>query len=473
MILPENGSVILIDDEIDEALPIINVLSNHNISVKYYDGKKNMPSIPLKNIRCVFLDMRFSSVSDSKTVVSNLMGILNAILDLNNGPYVLFVWSKHDSLYLSDFVQTVEEDKDFIAKPITIVSIDKQECLSVINEVGIDHIYRKIENGLKLLNGYKLFFMWENIIAKAAANTVTKITSDCTTLSDDDARLQASLFELAQAYVGVNNLLTNGAEIENGIIAKNAILSLNEILPDEVNNLIANGVEYYQNIKLDGRNQIIVDDKKYSLKYEKGKYIFLENEKIIQQFKNLEKLFTFSKEIEGREHLDTLKNKEYEILSSLNTKILLTSDSNTLKPGSVFTSDLVNTDFDNLKRILKFDKDDELEGVKKIEVEISPSCDYAQQKWEQYRLLQGYYMPYSIYVNVKEKLSADSYYHSPVFKDHENMFVFVFNLKVLRTCEVGKNIGERYLYSIKDNFLHEIRNKFGQHFMRVGIMQFK
>jgi hypothetical protein len=315
--------------------------------------------------------------------------------------------------------------------------------------------------------------MWESIVAEAAANTVSKIAIDCSTMSEDDARLQAILLQLAQAYVGGNNLLDGDIEIEEGIVAKNAILALNEILPDEVNNLIFKSIGYYEDIKLYGGNHLVDSDIKYSLQCVKGRYVFLENDNIIGNFKNLEKLFTDQTTKKGKEHLDILKSKEFEILSSLNTKILLTSETVTLRPGSVFISNLVGTEYIKIKKILNVENDIEIEGLKKIEVEISPACDYAQQKWEQHRFLQGYYIPYSIYAVKKEKLSAESYYHSPIFKDQENMFVLVLNLKCLRTCEIGEYTGTRYHYSIKDSFLHEIRNKFGQHSMRVGIMQFK
>lgn len=43
--LPNNGSIVILDDQYTEAEPLIKLLSKNNKSFRYYDGKpENLPS---------------------------------------------------------------------------------------------------------------------------------------------------------------------------------------------------------------------------------------------------------------------------------------------------------------------------------------------------------------------------------------------------------------------------------------------
>ena len=55
MILPEQGSIVVIDDRPDEALPIIQALSKKGVAATYYQGfdKAKLPDAPLKSVRMV------------------------------------------------------------------------------------------------------------------------------------------------------------------------------------------------------------------------------------------------------------------------------------------------------------------------------------------------------------------------------------------------------------------------------------
>lgn len=55
MDLPKNGSVVIIDDKIEEAFPLMNALAKRGVPYSYYDGKsKNYPEKTLDNVRIIF-----------------------------------------------------------------------------------------------------------------------------------------------------------------------------------------------------------------------------------------------------------------------------------------------------------------------------------------------------------------------------------------------------------------------------------
>lgn len=100
MKLPKNGSIVIIDDQIKEALPLMNALAVRGASYLYYDGKsKHYPKCPLDNVRIIFLDMHLDEVAggtnSTKNIVSSLVAGIEAIVHKENGPYIIMVWSKH------------------------------------------------------------------------------------------------------------------------------------------------------------------------------------------------------------------------------------------------------------------------------------------------------------------------------------------------------------------------------------------
>ena len=101
--IPNGGKVVIVDDRFKEILPLINILNHNAIPVIYYSGKiSELPSQPLNGVRLFFLDLRFATNTDTKTIVSNASNILNKILGECNGPYLLIIWSSTGNEYRED-----------------------------------------------------------------------------------------------------------------------------------------------------------------------------------------------------------------------------------------------------------------------------------------------------------------------------------------------------------------------------------
>ena len=158
--LPNGGKVVIVDDRFQEILPLINILNKNAIPVIYYSGRASeLPIKPLHGIRLFFLDLRFSTNTDTKTIVSNACNILQTILGENNGPYLLIIWSSTgtdykeelenalgDKPYRPEFVLCLSKADYFQIKDSEVYSVigDIEKILDEADVENINSIMEKI-----------------------------------------------------------------------------------------------------------------------------------------------------------------------------------------------------------------------------------------------------------------------------------------------------------------------------------------
>ena len=57
--LPADGSVIVVDDKAEEALPLIELLSSKGVACTYYSGAdETLPANPVQKVRIAFFDIQ-------------------------------------------------------------------------------------------------------------------------------------------------------------------------------------------------------------------------------------------------------------------------------------------------------------------------------------------------------------------------------------------------------------------------------
>lgn len=216
--LPNGGKVVIVDDRFQEILPLINILNKNTIPIIYYTGKVDeLPIKPLQGIRVFFLDLRFSTNTDTKTIVSNACNILKTILGEKNGPYLLIVWSStgdeykeelekelEDKLYRPEFIlclskadyfQTkdsetyslltdiekvlldneVENVDSIMDKITTRVISDEDENEKVFISTSMDKLEQSLYDGLQNAGLLSLFILWENTIRNSTHKVVNEI----------------------------------------------------------------------------------------------------------------------------------------------------------------------------------------------------------------------------------------------------------------------------------------------------------
>ena len=123
MLFPRCGKVLVIDDQIEEAMPLLNLLGKKGVPTMYYSGNSlELPESPFDEIRLVFCDLKYNVAPDAKSVASNVLSILKSLISEKNGPYILLVWSAHGTDYLEELQKTLESTE---IKPEFILQLDK------------------------------------------------------------------------------------------------------------------------------------------------------------------------------------------------------------------------------------------------------------------------------------------------------------------------------------------------------------
>ena len=86
--IPLNGRIAIVDDQIEQALPLMRVFAKNNIPYVFYKGTapEFLPERPENDIRILFLDLNLLDGRDNqpKEIRSALAEI--AVLSVNNSP---------------------------------------------------------------------------------------------------------------------------------------------------------------------------------------------------------------------------------------------------------------------------------------------------------------------------------------------------------------------------------------------------
>lgn len=352
--------VLLVDDSLDEALPVIKAFAKKGIPVAYFDG--NIEDLPasgekLYGVRLAILDMDLIGGGDrDENKISTLISRLQAILSADNGPYTMVAWTKHSELVglliekLFGLFQ-VEGDEDKVPLPIVVICLEKKDYRDD-NLFNIEKLSSVLEEELKRSKPLHIMQGWEESCLRAASgvtNTLSELISPSKgnfevwqqTWNNSYMKL---LLLLAEEEVGKDNLTSD--------TFPNALLSaLNPLHMDflETNEFAILQIqdEDLRNRPNGGNNSALIAGKinaKLHLAFEK-----------VAQFcpGNIYKLAEFP-------HLFTLA------------------------PNDLF-KDCVQKD--HIENATLFNR------VTAILLEVSPLCDYAQNKIKLARFLAGFIVP--------------------------------------------------------------------------------
>ncbi|OZV13547.1 hypothetical protein CIW83_03095 [Tissierella sp. P1] len=497
--------VLIIDDNYDEALPVIQALSKNGIFTIYWNGNVDTkPEHPLKGIRLVILDMRFSAVTDSHTINANLFTLLKYSISKENGPYILFIWSKHDNEYLESFKNELSKLTD-IPQPYLIVNMEKNkyikvtaeenkyyqeiatelnskiskkikdEVLSILQNLGmyntidtiqikenaVEELILDIDEKLKEANALCILLMWENIAKTSAHKLVTNIAN----VSEIDGTWDNNIKTLIQHLASANAGQSLEPTAKEYII--NAMYSLNLMLPDELSN-------HLMKINIDeSRFSFInspaimknIEGDIFSISKPNKKFIVKRNDAECQIFGS----FSAIKEEPYKRICQELYSEYLGYLGTSNFKFLCErAASNDLKkPGSIYKVE----DGEMLEELSKFMfknvKDIDINNFSLINLDISSSCDYAQNKLKKVRLLFGIMIENPYYFEIN---NTDDIYCTPEINVDGKIVKIAFNFHYI-TYESKDRIPEaNKLFSFRELFLTEIKHKLSTYISRVGII---
>lgn len=511
MILPENGSILIIDDQPKQALPILQALSKKGISATYYRGidEKELPEYPVQSIRMAFVDLQlFQTDNDAHTIATRIVNILKKLISPDNGPYMLLIWSlkkhqygqalkdeisKHVNGIVPICILELEKDKciqkkgteleqldDFIESMETDLSrsFDPEDVNSILQSIrnnwatelddeyevkpdAIDTLEKNIKAELEKAGVFHLFIIWENILKKSAVKTVADVASAIDLNEHWEQNMQNLFYRLGRARVGQNKV-----SLSDSLLT--FMHSYNDIVEVEIQS-----ATYPEYIKLESEVKLIMNENGFEYKFgtEQGGEAIFKNGALLFFKGDRKKLV---KAINDH-NIDAEKNASLNVLQSydkippkLNTGLHLELNPTKIHtPGNIYEIILdAEKKQEYLSSTYYRSKRENLSDFYFIELEISPICDYAQTKWKKSRLVSGLIYPAN--QDVRENI-GHFYYVEPEFLLNGKICKIVFDCHLFKALDhevVEKRIIK---YRLKRELLLDIIAKVSSHVNRPGI----
>lgn len=432
-VIPINGRIAIVDDKIDQALPLMRVLSKNNIPYSFYKGDDCdcLPLKPENDIRILFLDINLQEgrVQKKKDIRSALVPRLKRLLSPDNYPYILILWSRQEREYTGVIEEIFEKDlKD--RAPIAIESYVKSVFFPNFGDEEDEsademQIIEKLKEILDKHPAYKHLIQWENCIHDSADATIGDIFKDYHSHENWNENANCILNMMAKSYLE-QAYGTSTPETK----IKASLSLLNNVLFDCLENVI-------------------------------NKYNF---------------------ECAGELTHNISEDRKKEIVSKINHSLLVSNViENITMPGSVFRYYLSNKYKIHFEAILSdsCNCDDEKKTAMKetmipCEIVVNPSCDYAQKKLKTTRIVQGLLIESKHIINGKKIKNidhkTDAIYCSPSFEYKGRNYVMVLNFRYFVTDDMLENKKRYPLFRVRNSMLAEIQSKLARHINRQGII---
>lgn len=500
--------VLIIDDQYEEVLPIIKMLGREGISSIYWDGNfETKPKQSLKGIRLVILDMRFSEVNYTRSVIAHLYTLLKNAISNDNGPYILCIWSKHDSEYLREFKEGIVNESS-VPQPYLILNIEKSkfiktisqenlvhdeiavalasegksefknEIISILESIGIDNYLKTIDldeniieelgsnldEKLKDINSLSILLLWEYL----AHRSINNLVKDIACFSELDETWDNNIKTLIQHLAAANAGKSLGDTAKEYII--NSLATLNYMLSDELLNQLMKYSIDEDKFKFIRNPSITktVDSEIFSILKTKKGFSVKKGNSDYESFRNIDEVEKY--EEETKNICKELYSKYLKFLGNSNFKLLCErkDSTNTNKPGGLYEvvekdllKDLIQSTFKESRKI-------DVNNVSLVKLDISSSCDYAQNKLKRVRVLFGVKIEDAYFGDIA---NTDDIYCTPELNIGDGKtFKIAFNFHYVTNEYKESLIESDKLFSFRELLLSEIKHKLSTYIARVGII---
>jgi hypothetical protein len=388
MILPENGRIVIVDDNYAEAEPIVKILSKRRLPYNYYSGT-DIEDFPennnLNKLRVLFLDLNIFELSKStKEVISSIHGILDRLIPENPNPFLLIIWSKQKDEYANALESHFKKSlKNKI--PAQIIYLKKSDYLDYIDGNWVpqadcfDKLSEDLTNRLENISILGNLINWENIVHQSSSDTVNDF-SDLYPINDKwNNKIKSVIQRLAKSVIGKDNIST----VSNEEKIKRAFYNLNAIFVDNVENDIReNGLGNIPDLNDNGISKEVVTklNSKLHTITNLSNFTFLEPGNLYKHRKN-------KKQIEQLLRKETFKTKHEDIVKS---------------------NPLI------------------------VQLDITPVCDYSQDK-NYVRTIMGLAIDEKFYNDCRRK--GEFYYQTSVFNIEGKNCFFLFDFRHIVTLK--------------------------------------
>lgn len=444
---PENGSVVIVDDQIEETLPLMVALSKLDISYKYFSGKSDdLPTEPLSNIKIIFLDIQLEGmegVQNDKTKLSTLANVISKIVGNSCIPYIIIAWTKNKELvsHLNNYLNN--------NKPLLVLTITKDEVKKNA-EFDIEEIRKKLEAEIRESSSFQFFLSWQNIVNLSSIKVVNEIASIYSFTNKWDNKIQNILKLLAEAYAG--------KQAGNDMV-RNAMMCFNNLYLDIIENNILSGISDFH---IDNQEMNNLNDDEIKGELNRRLLISLEKSNSVVPGNIYEENYCFEfiklnpQDIFQKIDVEEFKKKLKECLKQFESDDCREEIKNvlkTLKKQIVESCCNSKLEYEESKFSLVF-------------LEVSPFCDYAQEKWRMHRILPGIAWPSEYKGTIKK---ADYIYKTPLFRIDNKLLFYVFDIRYLTSLPLGTLNDVNSNLRFRKELLNDIQTKIAAHINRPGI----
>jgi hypothetical protein len=533
--IPSDGSVLIIDDRIDDIIPLIQLLSKKGIATTYYSGKdSDLPEVPTQKIRLVFADIQLFGPSDSNSYAQNIRRILDSLVSENNGPYLLVIWSTVEAIHADTVEETVMSEL-FNKRPLTVLRLEKSsffetvtdhslkeevfndiddvlatrfsnEDLEAIKNVLQPHLTignskKPITNALELIgnalkiklagiNSFHLFTLWENLVHESSGEIVKTFSTLYPLNQYWEENLKHSVYRMSHAQLGKTVDL-----VDEHSLVENALKTINTTFLDVVEKKTSSLSKLSNSVKID-RNNISFSKKigaeEYQIKWKAktGLYkLYIDGVRMPigsrTESKNISSLLNWGGSSQ-KNNIKLVLDEYLSITPEINTRLLIDlAPPKTIQPGHVFLKEnihwkrkrnLLKTYFDESKSEL-FKKDttgkyiisnNDISRILFIELEVTPQCDYVQNKWRKSRLLPGVLIPQNLHKD-KEMNNSDSFYRQiPLVKINGETYEIIFDFRFFKSIDIKSGISIPF-FRVRNELFSDILSRLSSHASRMGI----
>ena len=418
-------SVLIIDDSKKEVEGLIKLLEEKDIWVTYLNPPKEKQDIdiiskPYRNRKLIFLDLR---IDETKKTVENISTIIRPLLtkvvSKSFGSYGIVMWTKHQE-HIREFKSKIQNDKNLYQMPLFVIQMDKSKYL----RDGFDNILSDLYNILKNSVAANFFINWSNLVQKGKNKAISSIYELVPDYEKQDKNLEFLLFKMAQNYTGIPYEDID----DNYPLSIDAIKAFNDFLVSQINT---------------GAQSLKIFENKNKISYKKN------DGNTVQPSAKIKKV--------GVELL--------ELYANLNSKLLIDEvniQQNKIIPGNVYE---IKEENSKLKHPGLPDK------ATPIVIEMTPPCDFSQNKTIYPRVLSGYIVELDINKLPKgEKLYTEIYPIKIQGKDEPQIIVFDFSiLGFVEESNLKDSNKYKLLFRVKDKLFADILQKMSSYTARLGL----
>ncbi len=490
--------MVVIDDNIDDGLPIAASFWKEGINVKYYTGDSDfLPAKALSGIRLLVLDMVLGVTSvEPKDVFGKLFEVLNQLIATNNGPYLIVVWTTHPSLsrefqdLMNFYINGGEPSNNQknmlknlkIPKPVSVcrlkkkdflesISLDDMEGVEEINNIvikeilseviskerfKIDEFLSKIDTEFSKVGSFNILFDWERRIEKCTISTIDMINQLAYESSSNDHFPNKRFRRFDSRWkISTNSILAAIAR-ETGVRKER---NLDEIIRSINRGLIP--------LVLDQMEQLLYPS--FDNLHEVTKKV-----KKVSTYKKRERLFrnAFAGKLNGLLQYDIARDKRfspgnvylYDDIEKILTDLSKSDD-------RLSISKMIIENSLDLEKLETYGKKEEIQT---FFMEFSPVCDFLQGKMKSCRLIGGLIIPFldKEYLLWKTKyLEIFGPICHPKIKYLKEDSLLVFNSHFIFGTQVSSLKETDPIFRVRNQLLASLQGWIAGHASRQGVLK--